>query len=161
MHGLISSFLENWTSFYSNHAVIRTFIGFFHIGGLVLGGGCAIAADRSILLASKRTAAEKSSQVDALRGTHRIVLISLAVVIVSGLFLFAADSDNFLHSILFWVKMGLILALMANGFLLVRAERRAETDIAGAWRALKITSTVSVALWMLTTLVGAALPNIG
>ena len=53
MYGLISSFLENWTSFYSNHAVIRTFIGFFHVGGLLLGGGCAIAADRSILLASR------------------------------------------------------------------------------------------------------------
>ena len=161
MHGLISSFLENWTSFYSNHAAVRTFIGFFHIGGLVLGGGCAIAADRSILLSSKRSSAEKSNQVKALRGTHRIVLISLGTVIISGLLLFAADSDNFLHSILFWVKMGLILALMTNGFLLVRAEQRAETDISNAWRTLKITSTVSVALWMLTTLAGAALPNIG
>ena len=161
MHGLISSFLENWTSFYSNHAAIRTFVGFFHVGGLVLGGGCAIAADRSILLASKRNTAEKSSQVEALRGTHRIVLISLGLVIASGLLLFAADSDNFLHSVLFWVKMGLMAALMINGFLLVRAERRAETDILGAWRTLTITSTVSVALWMLTTLAGAGLPNIG
>ena len=161
MQGLISSFLENWTSFYSNHAVIRTFIGFLHIGGLVLGGGCAIAADRAILLASKRNTAEKSGQVEALRGTHRIVLISLGIVIASGLLLFASDSDNFLHSVLFWVKMGLILALMVNGFLLVRAERRAETDIVGAWRSLTITSTISVALWMLTTLAGAALPNIG
>lgn len=161
MQGLISSFLENWNSFYSNHAVIRSFIGFLHIGGLVLGGGCAIAADRAILLASKRNTAEKSSQVEALRGTHRIVLISLGIVTASGLLLFAADSDNFLHSVLFWIKMGLIAALMVNGFLLVRAERRAETDILGAWRSLTITSTISVALWMLTTLAGAALPNIG
>ena len=160
MHDLVSTFLENWTSFYSNHAVIRTFLGFFHIGGLVLGGGCAIAADRTVLLASKRSTAEKSSQVEALRGTHRIVLISLGVVIASGLLLLASDADNFLHSILFWVKMGLIVALMANGLLLVRAERRAESDITGAWRTLTITSTMSVALWMLTTLAGAALPNI-
>src|SRR4029077_8543539 len=98
MQQLIPSFLENWTSFYSNHAAIRTFLGFLHIGGLVLGGGCAIAADRAVLLASKRGTAEKSSQVEALRGTHRIVLISLGVVIASGLLLFAADADNFLHS---------------------------------------------------------------
>ena len=161
MYGLISSFIENWTSFYSNHAVIRTFIGFFHIGGLLLGGGCAIAADRAILLASWRNTAKETSQIEALRETHRIVLISLGVVMVSGRLLFAADADNFLHSVLFWVKMGLILALMVNGFLLVRAERRAETDIVGAWRTLTITSTVSAALWMLTTLAGAALPNIG
>jgi hypothetical protein len=50
---------------------------------------------------------------------------------------------------------------MLNGFLLVRAERRAESDIVGAWRTLTITSTISVALWMLTTLAGAGLPNIG
>jgi hypothetical protein len=160
MHGLISNVLEIWTSFYSNHAVVRTFIGFFHIGGLVLGGGCAIAADRAILLARRCSTVEKSSQLQALRGTHRIVLISLAGVVASGLLLFAADSDTLIHSILFWLKMGLITALMVNGFLIVRAERRAESDIVGAWRTLTATSTISVALWMLTTLAGAGLPNV-
>src|SRR5271169_3436902 len=126
MHGLISGFLENWTSFYSNHGVVRTVVGFLHIGGLVIGGGCAISADRLTLRAARRGAAERALQLDALRSTHRIVLISLAAVLVSGLFMFAADSDNFLHSILFWVKMGLVAALMVNGFLLTRAERQAE-----------------------------------
>jgi len=161
MHGLVTSFLENWNSFYSNHAVIRTFIGFLHIGGLVLGGGCAIAADRMTLRAAKRSAAERSYQLDALRSTHRIVLVSLAAVAVSGLFLFAADSETFLYSRFFWMKMGLVVALMANGYLLTRAERQAETDAMRGWKWLKVTSTVSVALWMLTTLAGAALPNIG
>ena len=161
MHGLISSFLENWTSFYSNHAVIRTMVGFFHIGGLVIGGGCAISADRMTLRAARRGPAERAVQLGTLRSTHRIVLISLAAVMVSGLFLFAADSDNFLHSTLFWIKMGLVAALMANGLLLTRAERQAETDAVRGWRWLTITSTISVALWMLTTLAGAALPNSG
>ena len=161
MHGLATSFLENWNSFYSNHAVIRTFIGFVHIGGLVLGGGCAIAADRMTLRAAKRSAAERSYQLDALRSTHRIVLVSLAAVAVSGLLLFAADSETFLYSRFFWMKMGLVVALMANGYLLTRAERQAETDVMRGWKWLKVTSTISVALWMLTTLAGAALPNIG
>jgi hypothetical protein len=160
MHGFISNVLEIWTSFYANHAVIRTFLGFFHIGGLVLGGGCAISADRLVLLAVRRNALERAGQLETLRGTHRIVLISLAVVIVSGFLLFAADTDVLLHSVLFWLKMGLIVALMANGFLLVRAGWRAESDTAGAWRMLRITSAASIALWMLTTLAGAALPNI-
>lgn len=161
MHGLVSSFLENWTSFYSNHAAMRTLIGFLHVGGLVIGGGCAISADRMTLKAARRSAAERAYQLDALRGTHRIVLISLAAVTVSGLFLFAADADNFLHSIFFWIKMGLVAALMVNGYLLTRAERHAETDVMLGWKWLTVTSTISVALWMLTTLAGAALPNIG
>jgi hypothetical protein len=161
MYGLVSSFLENWTSFYSNHAVIRTLIAFFHIGGLVIGGGCAIATDRLTLITARRSAAERSTQLESLRGTHRIVLISLVAVAASGLLLFAADSQTFLHSAFFWIKMGLIAALLANGFLLTRAERQAEVDTIRGWKALTITSTVSVILWMLTTLAGAALPNIG
>ena len=161
MHALVTSFLENWNSFYSNHAVIRTFISFFHIGGLVLGGGCAIAADRMTLRTAKRSAAERSYQLDALRSTHRIVLVSLAAVAFSGLLLFAADSETFLHSRFFWMKMGLVAALMANGYLLTRAERQAETDAVRGWKWLTVTSTISVVLWMLTTLAGAALPNIG
>jgi hypothetical protein len=154
MHGFISNFLEVWTSFYSNHAAVRTLLGFLHIGGLVVGGGCAISADRLVLLARKRGPAEQANQLENLRGTHRIVLISLVVVSVSGLLLFAANSDALLSSVLFWAKMGLIVILMANGALIVRAERRAH------WKLLTITSTVSVVLWMLTTLAGAALPNV-
>jgi hypothetical protein len=161
MHALVTSFLENWNSFYSNHAVIRTFISFFHIGGLVLGGGCAIAADRMTLRTRKRSAEERSYQLYALRSTHRIVLVSLAAVAFSGLLLFAADSETFLHSRFFWMKMGLVAALMVNGYLLTRAERQAETDAVRGWKWLTVTSTISVALWMLTTLAGAALPNIG
>jgi hypothetical protein len=161
MHGLISSFLENWTSFYSNHAAVRTLIGFFHIGGLVIGGGCAIAADRLTLISARRNVADRAAQLQSLRATHRIVLIGLATVMASGLLLFAADSQTFLHSTFFWVKMGLIAALLTNGVFLTRAERRAEFDAVGGWKALTVTSTVSVVLWMLTTLAGAALPNIG
>ena len=159
MQSVVSDFLATWTSFYSNHAMVRTLIGFFHIGGLVLAGGCAISADRFILRAA-RGSAEKRNQLEVLRGTHRIVLVSLAAVFLSGILLFAADSETFLHSVLFWVKMALILALMLNGWLLVRAERQAESGVAGAWRKLTLTSTVSVALWLLTTLAGAALPNV-
>src|SRR5215471_9672041 len=157
MHGLISAFLENWTSFYANHAAIRTLIGFLHIGGLLIGGGCAISADRMTLIAAKRGAEARETQLEALRNSHRIVLISLAVVMVSGLLLFAADTGTFLHSTFFWIKMGLVAALLANGAVLRRAERRAESDLVHGWRGLTITSTLSLTLWLITTLAGAAL----
>jgi uncharacterized membrane protein len=161
MHGVIASFLETWTSFFSNHAAVRTSLGFFHVGGLVIGGGCAISADRMTLRAARRSVAERAFQLEALRSTHRLVVFSLAAVTLSGLLLFAADAENFLHSVFFWMKMGLVVALLVNGFFLTRAERKAETDAVRGWRWLTVTSTISVVLWMLTTLAGAALPNIG
>jgi cytochrome bd-type quinol oxidase subunit 2 len=161
MHGLVSSLLENWTSFFSNHAVVRTCINFFHIGGLVIGGGCAISADRMTLRAARRSGGERATQLEALRSTHRIVILSLVAVTVSGLLLFAADAENFLHSVFFWTKMGLVVALLVNGVLLTYSERQAESDAVRGWKWLTVTSTISVVLWMLTTLAGAALPNIG
>jgi uncharacterized membrane protein len=161
MHVFISSVLENWTSFYANHAAARTLIGFLHIGGLVIGGGFAISADRMTLRAAKREVSQRSVQLTELRGTHRIVLLSLVAVTLSGVLLFAADTETFLHSVFFWVKMGLIAGLLVNGWVLTYAERQAESDAVRGWRNLTITSTVSVALWMLTTLAGAALPNVG
>jgi hypothetical protein len=161
MYSLISAFLENWNSYYANHALVRTLIAFFHIGGLVIGGGCAITADRLILQASRREPSERKIHLQTLKDSHRIVLISLAVVSLSGLLLFAADSATFFHSVWFWLKMGLLAALMTNGLFLTRAEQKAAKDVIGGWRALTITSTLSLALWLITTLAGAALPNIG
>jgi hypothetical protein len=60
----------------------------------------------------------------------------------------------------FWLKMGLIVLLLSNGSLLLRAERHAGSDPVGAWKTLKMSSMISIALWMLVTLAGAALPNV-
>ena len=101
MHGLLSSFLENWTSFYSNHATVRTLIGFFHVGGLVVAGGCAISSDRMTLRAARREPAQRMVQLESLRNTHGIVMAGLGAVAVSGFLLFAVDIETFLHSVLF------------------------------------------------------------
>jgi hypothetical protein len=161
MHDVVKDILETWASFFSNHAAVRTFLGFLHVGGLLAGGGCAIFADRFILRTARRNPAARQEQLHILEGTHRIVLSGLAAVVVSGLLLFAADIDTYLYSKFFWVKMGLFVLLMVNGALLVGAERRIERGNEGAWSRLTLTSRASVALWFLTTLIGAALPNIG
>src|SRR5215471_11993518 len=159
MYDFITNLLQTWTSFYANHAIVRTLIAFFHIGGLVLAGGCAISADRAVLRAMGRTIEERTAGLDSLHNTHRIVVFGLAFITASGLLLLAADTDTMLHSTLFWLKMGLILLLLSNGFLLLRAERHAGSDPLGAWKTLKMSSMISIALWMLVTLAGAALPN--
>jgi len=161
MHDAVKNILETWTSFFANHATVRTLLGFLYVGGILAGGGCAIFADRITLRTARLDRAARQQQLHILEGTHRIVLSGLAAVVVSGLLLFAADTDTYLYSKFFWIKMGLFVLLMANGALLVGAERKVERGDERAWRRLTFTSGASVLLWFLTTLIGAALPNIG
>jgi hypothetical protein len=51
--------------------------------------------------------------------------------------------------------------LLVNGALLLRGERQAARGDANAWPRLHDTAVASLMLWFLTTLAGAALPNIG
>lgn len=83
------------------------------------------------------------------------------LVIASGVLLFAADTGTYLTSRLFWVKMGLLALLMVNGAVLIRVGQRAGSGDERAWHTLRHTAVVSLALWFLTTLAGAGLPNVG
>jgi uncharacterized membrane protein len=151
----------SWGSYYSNHAVLRTLVAFVHIGGLVVGGGAAMVADRSVLTAVTRGAAERESLLTSVRNTHSVVLAGLVAIIISGVLLLAADLDTYLVSRLFWAKMALVVLLMINGLALTAAERRAATGHDSSWRTLRWTAIASLALWCLTTLTGTGLLNIG
>src|SRR5205814_2113084 len=110
--GPIAALVSQWAALYSNHAVLRTAVVFAHVGGLVGAGGCAIAADRATLLASRRHEAERRIQVEALAGTHRVVIAGLIFIVVSGLLLFAADVETFLYSRVYWIKMTMVVLLL-------------------------------------------------
>jgi hypothetical protein len=69
--------------------------------------------------------------------------------------------ETFLYSRIFWLKMGLMMLLITNGWLLLRGERRVQNGEPHAWIRLHHTAVASLVLWFLTTLAGAALPNIG
>jgi hypothetical protein len=101
------------------------------------------------------------TQVGKLKGIHRIVVGGLALIVISGLLLWASDFDTYLYSKLFWTKMALVTLLLGNGGLLIRAERQAEGGSVQAWSWLILTSKASIALWFLTTLAGSGLLNIG
>jgi uncharacterized protein DUF6644 len=151
----------DWGSYYSNHAVLRTFVAFAHIGGLVVAGGAAIVADRGILAAAGRSSVERGSLLTSVRNTHRVVLIGLVAVMASGVLLFGADVDTYLGSKLFWTKMALVALLMINGLILTAAERRAAMSDDISWGTLRWTAIASLTLWFLTTLTGTGLLNIG
>ncbi len=154
-----SHIIETWTSVYANSSTIRTLLGFAHVAGLIIGGGSAIAADRGVLRAVRRAPSELSAHLTTIRNAHSIVIASLAVVMTSGLLLAAADTETFLHSTLFWLKMGLVALLIVNGAFMRHAERAA-SGARPLWTPLAIASGASLALWLLTTLAGAALPNV-
>jgi hypothetical protein len=157
----LTDLMTSWGSLYANHAAIRTFIAFVHVGALIAGGGLAVATDRAVLGAVLEDDGSRRTLLATLRGSHRLVVGSLALILISGVLLFASDFDTFLYSRFFWIKMGLVALLMANGALLWRAERRAMTGDHGAWRTLRVAAVASITLWFLTTLGGVALPNIG
>ena len=149
-----------WEALYSNSALLRTCVGFAHTGGLVLAAGSAVVEDRGVLRAARRDAVARLDQLHRLRGAHRGVLVGLGIVIVSGVLLLGSDIDTYLHSAVFWSKMGAVALLVANGGLMVWAGHRADAGHPRAWAWLTRASVASLVLWFTTTLLGAALPNI-
>ena len=152
--------LNAWASLYANSALLRTLIGFAHIAGLVVGGGCAIVADRATLKAFRRGSTSRDAEIDGIRSAHRVVLAGLALVMASGVLLLGADFDTFIRSKVFWIKMGLVALLLLNGAALARLGAAPALDDR-RWTRLAYVSGFSLALWLLTTLTGAALPNVG
>lgn len=161
MTAVLRDWAAPWGSIYSNHAALRTIIAFAHVGGLVAAGGASFVADRQILSAFRRRTPDGSAGLRTVHNAHSVILAGLMVVIVSGVLLFAADLDAYLVSRLFWIKMALVVALMVNGAILTRAERRASNNLDDSWETLKWTAIASLCLWFLTTFIGTALPNIG
>jgi uncharacterized membrane protein len=160
MVGILQNVADSWSSMYSNSPAIKSALSFAHIGGLVGGGGCAIAADRATLKALRRPMSDMAHRLEELRGVHRVVIAGLVIVTVSGLLLALADLDSYLQNTLFWIKMAFVVALLANGGLVMHAGTRVHGGDESARGALKFACVASVTLWFTTTLLGATLPNV-
>lgn len=156
----MTQLLTAWAAIFANHPLIRTGVDFIHIGGLVAAAGCALTADLATITAARRTPDSREAQLRVLQRTHPIIVGGLIALTVSGLLLLGADIGTFLYSTLFWIKMGLVGLLVINGVLMLVAERGARLGRAGSWPRLHALAVGSLALWTLTTLAGAALPNL-
>jgi hypothetical protein len=155
MSSMIAQALELWSGVFADSAIVRSLVGFAHLGGLLVGGGYALSEDRRILHAGVVAPDARLSE----RSAHGVVLTGLGVVMASGVLLAAADIDTYLHSTTFQIKMGLVVALLANGWTITRAEAEV-ARCASAWPRLRRASAISVALWLLITLAGSVLPNV-
>jgi hypothetical protein len=169
MQALVRLF-EPWRTLYANSTAISTSVASAHLFALLIGGGLAIAADRSTLRALRqgRNPWEREHQLSELCYLHRPVLFGLSVVMLTGLLLAAADIETFAVSPVFWAKMVLVLLLVINGTMLARAERRLvaalkvkEEPPAIMWIRLRKATWASLILWVLTAAAGSLLTAAG
>jgi len=148
-----------WMSWYADSTVTRTLVTFAHVGGLVVSAGRAVVTDRAVLRAAS-DGASRPSALGVLVSSHPVVLSGLVVVILSGVMLFASDVETYFISRVYWMKMSAVALLITNGAVMRKATRNAERGRTGAWSTLRATAIVSLTLWTVTTLLGAALPNV-
>lgn len=159
--GLVDLF-KPWSDFYGHSKLTETIVVFVHVGGLLLAGGIAIANDRATLRALARPAEDRAAQRHELASSHRAVLTGLTLIVLSGLALVTSDIETFWGSPIYWTKMAVVVALLANGLLITRAEAALDgddSDGAPGWRSLRRTSVVSLGLWFSITALGIALVN--
>ncbi|MFI5257692.1 MAG: hypothetical protein ACHQRK_10580 [Gemmatimonadales bacterium] len=154
---------EPWNKFYSHSKTASTIVTFLHIAPLVIGGGIAIALDRASLRLRHDEPGARERHLAELGSVHPLVIAALTISILSGLALLASDLDTFLGSWVFWVKMVLVAALLANGFVMTRLERRLAATGGGTsdqWGRLRGIAITSLTLWLTITLAGVVLANI-
>lgn len=150
---------------YGDSNVLPTLVVFGHIAALVFAGGLAVSLDRGTLRAARGSVEDRVRQVGELAAAHRLILTGLALSAATGVLLFAADVETYFGAPAFWVKMALVASLLANGYLMTLAERRARgpgsSEVGGtdAWKSLRRTAVASMILWFATAFVGVALVN--
>lgn len=153
--------VEPWSRLYADSTIVATAVVFGHVAALLFAGGQAVTLDRSTLRAW-RDDALRARQLGDLAAAHPLVIGGLAVSVCTGLLLFTADLESYYGSRVFWTKMALIATLLGNGYVMTRAEamlRAGTGDATAAWRRLRATALVSLALWFLIALAGVALVN--
>lgn len=150
----VASAVDSWAGFYDAHRMASVTVRYFHLAGLVVGAGTALAADRRILAAAGSPPAEREATVAAVRTSHRVVVPALALVVATGGLMAASDLATFLGSRLFWSKMGLVAVLLLNGAGLLLAERAASSGRRAGWSALVTTSAASLVLWLAILFLG-------
>lgn len=169
----LATAVQPWADAYSSSKVLETGVLFSHFAGLLVGGGFAMATDRLVLRSRRAPWSDPDARARVLaeiHSVHRPVLIGLTLTIATGALLLAADVETLMAMPIFWVKMAVLVALLANGWVMRRTEQRllAASDGAGGsggtatdldWRRLRLGAAASFTLWLAVTLGGVWLSN--
>ncbi|MEP6780067.1 MAG: hypothetical protein ABJC26_09275 [Gemmatimonadaceae bacterium] len=165
----ITTLLQPIADVYANSKALSATTTAVHIGGLLGGGGLAIATDRAVLRTPKFDGLAQRNVLIDLSGTHKLVVTALSAIVLSGLVFLAADIKIFAVSPVYWIKMSLVALLLLNGLRLWRIESRlkASTALGNAadplpdneWRALRQSATISLLFWFAIMILGVVLAN--
>jgi len=138
--------VAGWAGFYADHRIVSVTVRYLHLAGLLIGGGTALALDRRVLGARRRPEPERRAVLDALAGSHRVVLPAFGLVMLTGVLMTASDTATFFAARIYWTKMSLVALLLLNGAGLLLAEGRARRN--GRWTWVSVASALSLALWL-------------
>jgi hypothetical protein len=150
-----------WAALYSRSAPLEIGMTSLHVVTMLVAGGLAIGFDRGNLRSRRWDPSVRYHHLDELHAVHRIVVVMLAVCLASGVALFATDVKTYVVSVAFWIKMALIVLLLANALVLARSEGTLRTGAQGAaaaaWTTLRVTSVASAVLWSAIAVASVAL----
>lgn len=152
----VSQLLARWAHLYG-HAPVSATVTYFHLVGILVGGGVAVSTDRASLRLSPATLPDWRTELDRLATVHRWVVGGLALIFASGVLMALAELGSFVTSVVFWTKMGLVALLIGNGYARLRAEIALRQGSVAAWRWFRWTSIGSLVLWFLILLAGTLL----
>lgn len=88
-----------------------------HVISVIFGMGSALVSDILFTFYSKDKKLNKT-EINTLSILSKVVLISLFVIIISGLAIFLSDIDKYLNSAKFLSKMTIMVVLIINGYIL-------------------------------------------
>lgn len=155
----IERLLEPWQSLYAESALLSIAVTALHLIGMLVGGGLALAADRVTLRVSNEQPGERERHLGELNAIHRPVLMSLALLFVTGAAMVAADVATFLVSPVLWTKLTLVALLVVNGVILERTETALRRGDGSSWERLRLAAYWSIGLWIATLVAGVVLLN--
>lgn len=169
----LERFFAPWQSLYSDSKAVDTVVTSVHLVAMLFGGGYAVAADRAVLRARPTGPSDARRLLEEMHALHVPVVAALVVLSISGVAMAAADIATFIASPIFAAKLAVVVLLLGNGLLLLRAERALSRVAAGApatdeatrlqhaalWRRLRLTAWASVSLWTAALVTGVMLTN--
>lgn len=88
-----------------------------HVLSVVCGMGAALVSDFLFNFYTKDKELSKT-EISTLSTLSKVVLITLPLIMLTGAGIFLSNTDKYLHSAKFLVKMTLMAILLINGFIL-------------------------------------------
>ena len=151
--------IARWAHLYEDNKILSAGVTWVHLAGILLGGGAAVVADREAL-GFDPADQHRARDLARWRAVHAWVIAGLALIVLSGVLMLFSDLKTFLPAPLYWIKMGLVMVLLGNGWIRLRAERALEAGRDAALPTFRATSIASLVLWFTILLLGMLLTTL-